>query len=195
MVKDIGALTTSTVILSLLAFLQSQPADAAVTKYQSKGAGATAYWADSCSFIGIDVGDNDTTDGSQDFLYYWGYDCNGNYFTGYGPVPEGIVKTHGGKTASLSVDVNSLTGFWHFGTPLTASITWKADGTCAEKGRSQSQTTYTYDGQKSGYKYNSTFSSVCADASGNIGGPVSFSGTTESAYIFGNRTISREFLR
>ena len=95
---------------------------------------------------------------------------------------------------SLSVDVNTLQGYWHYGTPLTATLTWKMDGTCSDKGGWHGQSTYNHDGQSFTYRYNGTYSSGCADVTGNIGGPVSFPGTQEYAYIYSHRSINRRHL-
>jgi hypothetical protein len=184
-------------MLLALALAQSQPASAAVTKYRSDGTGASAWWYNSCGYISIDVSDGSGAAGNRDYLYYDAYDdCAGTYAYGYGELPDGAVKTvQGGKEVSLSVDVSTLQGFEHYGTPLKAAITWKTDGTCSSKGASNGQDTYSYDGLSFTYRYNGKYSSSCADASGNVGGPASFSGTTQDAYIYSSRSISREFER
>ena len=197
MLTRITALASWSVMLFSLALVQSQSASAAVTKYRSDGTGASVSWYNSCTYISIDVSDGNGTAGNHDYLYYDAYDwCGETYSFGYGEVPDGAVKVaQGGKEVSLSVDVSTLSGFERYGTPLKAAITWKPSGVCSDKGTSNGQSTYNYDGQSFTYKYNGKYDSSCAAASGNIGGPASFSGTTQSAYIYSYRSLSREFDR
>ena len=70
MFNRISGLASSLVMMSSLVLVQSQPADAAVTKSRSVGVGASASWYNSCTYIGIDVSDRNDTAESQDYLYY-----------------------------------------------------------------------------------------------------------------------------